>query len=109
MSKNAMSTTSESTTATDAVLDIEVLIRGWEELLVNRARPYAVQQEDGSYRWIFRPLDLKALRAHFSGTQTLALSSLDEQGRCRWLCLDDDAPDGLVQLARVRAALAEVR
>src|SRR5262249_20316519 len=74
--------------------DMETLIRGYEALLVNRARPYAAQQEDGTYRWVFRALDRAALRAHLSGTATLALSSSDERGRCRWVCLDADAPDG---------------
>jgi hypothetical protein len=88
--------------------DVEALVRGWEALLVNRARPYALQQEDGTYRWVFRPLDTLALRAHFAGTHTVALSSLDEGGRCRWACLDADASNGLDTLRVVRAALAEV-
>jgi len=89
-----------------APLDIEALIRGWERAFVNRARPYAAQQDDGTYRWVFRPLDRATLRAHLAGTATLALSSLDERGRCRWACLDADAPNGLAQLRVVRAALA---
>src|SRR5262245_54531958 len=100
-----MSTSPMGPTAATESLDIESLMRGWEALQVNRTRPYAVQQDDGTYRWIFRPLDRKALRAHFSGTTTLALSSLDEQGQCRWVCLDDDTPDGMAQLVHVRAAL----
>jgi len=92
----------------EALLDVEALVRGWQTLLVNRARPYALQQQDGTYRWVFRPLDIRALRAHFAGTHTVALSSLDERGRCRWACLDADAPDGLDTLRVVRAALAEL-
>ncbi len=88
--------------------DVEALVRDWQALLVNRARPYALQQEDGTYRWVFRPLDTRALRAHFAGTHTIALSSLDEAGRCRWACLDADASDGLDTLRLVRAALAEL-
>jgi len=88
--------------------DVETVVRGWQALLVNRARPYALQQEDGTYRWVFRSLDTRALRAHFAGSHTVALSSLDEGGRCRWACLDADAPDGLDTARLVHAALAEL-
>jgi hypothetical protein len=93
----------------EVLLDVETLIRGWQALLVNRARPYALQQEDGTYRWVFRPLDARTLRAHVAGTHTIALSSLDEGGRCRWACLDADTPDGLDTLRAVRAALVDLR
>jgi hypothetical protein len=88
--------------------DVEALVCGWVALLVNRAQPYALQQQDGTYRWVFRSLDTRALRAHLAGTHTIALSSLDEGGRCRWICLDADTPDGLDTLRVVHAALAEV-
>ncbi len=32
--------------------DVETLIHGWQALLVNRARPYALQQEDGTWKAI---------------------------------------------------------
>jgi hypothetical protein len=89
-------------------LDLEALMCGWQALLVNRARPYALQQADGTYRWVFRSLDTRALRAHFAGTHTVALWSLDKRGHCRWTCLDADAPDGLDELRWVRTALAEL-
>jgi len=101
-------TTRTDRAAAEVRLDLEALIRDWERAFVNRARPYAVQQDDGSYRWAFRECDARALRAHLSGTETLALSSTDGRVRCRWACLDADAPDGLAQLRHIRVALAEL-
>jgi len=99
-------TDSGAASATRMATDLEGLIGGWERTFVNRALPYALQQDDGTYRWVFRSCDARALRAHLAGRETLALSSLDAGGRCRWLCLDADAPDGTAQLRRIAAALA---
>ncbi len=79
---------------------------GWERLLVNRAQPYAVQQEDGSYRWVKESCTLDLLREHLAGRVTLALSSLDEAGGAHWACLDADAPESLGALVHLHAALA---
>jgi hypothetical protein len=79
---------------------------GWERLLVNRPQPYAVQQDNGSYRWVHEPCTLDLLRAHLNGTITLALSSLDESGGARWACLDADVPDSLGALVHLHAVLA---
>jgi hypothetical protein len=72
---------------------------------LTRRQPYARQQEDGSYRWVFQRLDRLALLAHLQGKDTLALSARDELGQCRWVCLDADAPDGLAQLRLVQQTL----
>jgi hypothetical protein len=77
----------------------------WERRLLTRRQPYARQQEDGSYRWVFQRLDRLALLAHLQGKETLALSARDELGKCRWVCVDADAPDGLPQLRLVQQAL----
>jgi hypothetical protein len=47
------------------------------------------------------------LTAHLTGNVTVAVSSLDAAGRCRWLCLDADGEDGCAQLLQLRARLAE--
>jgi hypothetical protein len=46
------------------------------------------------------------MQAHLAGERTLALSSTDAEGCCRWLCLDLDRPSGLQRLRVLRAALA---
>jgi hypothetical protein len=81
-------------------------LRGWERLLVNRSQPYAVQQENGTYRWVKEACTPAVLREHLAGRITLALSSLDESGGARWACLDADAPDSLGPLVSLCAALA---
>lgn len=84
------------------------LLAAWRRLLVNRAQPYAIQQPDGSYRWIDEPCTLDLLAAHLRGAITLALASADGQGLCRWVCLDADTPDTLPQLVALRAVVAKL-
>jgi hypothetical protein len=81
------------------------LLLEWERRFLTRRQPYARQQEDGSYRWVFQRLDRLALLAHLQGKETLALASRDELDQCRWICVDADAPEGLAQLRLVRQAL----
>jgi hypothetical protein len=84
------------------------LLDAWGQLWRNRAEPYALQQEDGTYRWIYAPCDATALATHLAGEATLALSSLGTDGSCRWLCLDADAGGALPPLLELAAALAEL-
>ena len=85
------------------------VLRAWRSRFMNRPQPYAVQQPDGSYRWIHELCALEELAAHLDGDWTLALSSTDTKARCKWLCLDVDAADAAVvpQLVALRAALAD--
>jgi hypothetical protein len=96
---------SDIRTIAAAPLSQAVLV-AWHALFVNRLRPYALQQADGTYRWVYQTVTPELLLAHLRGERTLALSSTDVAGRCRWLCLDVDTPDGLSQLVALRAALA---
>src|SRR6516225_3902065 len=86
--------------------EAQLLLLEWERRFLTRRQPYARQQEDGSYRWVFQRLDRLALLAHLQGKETLALSSRDELGQCRWVCVDADTPDGLDKLRLVQQALA---
>jgi hypothetical protein len=61
----------------------------------NRERPYALQQADGSCRWVYEPVARTVLQAHLTAEVTLALSSSDARGRCRWVCLDVDVRGSL--------------
>ena len=85
--------------------DAQLLLLEWERRFFTRRQPYARQQEDGSYRWVFQRLDRLALLAHLQGKETLALSARDELGQCRWVCVDADAPDGLTHLRLVQQTL----
>jgi len=89
--------------------DAQLLLLEWERRFLTRRRPYARQQEDGSYRWVFQRLDRLALLAHLQGKETLALSSTDELGQRHWVCVDPDAADGLDQLSIVQRTLEEHR
>lgn len=95
----------------DGVSPSPDLLAAFAARVVQRARPFAVQIADGSYRWRYEDMTPAALLAHVQGEQTLALSSSDEQGHTRWVCLDvdDAAPDALTRLLAVRQALAELR
>jgi hypothetical protein len=85
--------------------EAQLLLLEWERRFLTRRQPYARQQDDGSYRWVFQRLDRLALLAHLQGKETLALASRDELGQCRWVCVDADAPEGIVQLRLVQQAL----
>jgi hypothetical protein len=82
------------------------LLTAWQRLIVNRSQPYALQQADGTYRWVYEACTSQLLSAHLAGEITLALSSTDAQGTCRWLCLDADQADALSQLVALAGALA---
>jgi hypothetical protein len=83
------------------------LLEGWLRAFLNRAQPYAVQQPDGTYRWVYEDCTAAVLAAHVAGDLTLALSSTDARGWGRWACLDVDVPGSLPQLLALRDALAE--
>jgi hypothetical protein len=87
--------------------EAQLLLLEWERRFLTRRQPYARQQEDGSYRWVFQRLDRLALLAQLQGKETLALASRDELGQCHWVCVDADAPDGLDHLRLVQQALEE--
>jgi hypothetical protein len=87
--------------------EAQLLLLEWERRFLTRRQPYARQQEDASYRWVFQRLDRLALLAHLQGKETLALASRDELGQCRWVCVDADEPDGLFQLLLVRQTLTD--
>jgi TOTE conflict system primase-like protein len=84
------------------------LLDQWQVRFVNRTIPYGLQQADGSYPWVYEPCTLDLLAAHLRGEVTLALSSSDARGACRWLCLDVDAPGMVPQLVTLCGALADL-
>lgn len=84
------------------------LLEAFMTRFVNRRQPYAVQQEDGTYRWRYEALTSALVLGHLRGKLTLAPSSSDSFGSCRWLCLDVDAPDGLRQLLALNKALLPI-
>ncbi len=81
------------------------LVQAFITRFVNRKQPYAVQQEDGTYRWRYEALTPTLVLGHLRGELTLALSSSDGAGMCRWLCLDVDEADGLRQLLVLNKAM----
>src|SRR6476646_1316396 len=85
--------------------EAQLLLLEWERRFLTRRQPYARQQEDGSYRWVFQRLDRLALLAHLQGKETLALAARDELDQCRWICVDADAPESLDHLRLVQQAL----
>jgi len=80
----------------------------WLQVLANRTQPYALQQLDGSYRWIYEDCTPQLVAAHLTGVLTLACSSTTARGGSRWACLDSDVPGSMPQLLLLRAALAEL-
>jgi len=88
--------------------DLFSLAEDWLQLFANRAQPYALQQPDGSYRWVYEDCTPEVVAAHLAGELTLACSSTTARACSRWACLDVDVPGSLPQLVALRAALAEL-
>ncbi len=89
---------------------LDSLLAAFAGRVVQRARPFAVQVVDGSYRWRYEDITSRVLLDHLDSDVTLALSSSDGQRNCRWLCLDvdDPAPHAFSWLLGVRGAFAEL-
>lgn len=81
------------------------LLGAWRQLLLNRATPFARQQADGSYRWQYDVCDLAVLNAHLLGSATIAVSSADARGWCKWICVDVDGPDTWSHLVTLQRRL----
>jgi hypothetical protein len=94
--------------AVDGRTDLLAVAEDWLQLFANRTQPYALQQSDGSYRWIYQDCTPRHVAAHLAGKLTLAFSSTSVRGCARWACLDVDAPGSLPQLVALRTALAEL-
>jgi hypothetical protein len=90
------------------LLPLASLAEQWMVLFANRTRPYALQQADGSYRWVYEELTPQLVMAHLAGEVTLALASTDARGQSRWACLDVDVPGSLPQLLTLCDALGEL-
>jgi hypothetical protein len=84
-----------------------LLAGGWFTRFVNRTSPYALQQPDGSYRWVYEDVTRDLLARHLAGEVTLALASANAQAQTRWVCVDVDVPCALPQLAALGDALEE--
>src|SRR5579862_9664930 len=99
------------TDPTNDTRDVEIsllphdLLDAWAWTWTNRREPYALQQEDGTYRWVYAPCDTTVLAAHLAGAATIALSCADETGHCRWVYLDADQVDALPMLRTLADAL----
>ncbi len=88
--------------------DLLAVAEDWLQLFANRTQPYALQQLDGSYRWVYEDCTPQLVAAHLAGELTLAFSSTNARACARWACLDVDVPGSLPQLVALRAALAEL-
>lgn len=76
----------------DTIVDtLECQTELMESLFVNRRDIYAVQNGDGSWRLVKRPLTSEVLSRHFEGILTAGVYQLDENDEVKWLCLDFDS------------------
>lgn len=94
--------------STSLVMPSQELFAEFVARFAHLTRPHALQQADGTYHWVYEELTPALLAAHLRGDTTLALSSSDKAGRCRWFCLDLDTPDGLQTVLKLHPALAEL-
>src|SRR5258706_10212909 len=86
----------------ESCTDLHDVGEDWLRLFANRTQPHALQQPDGSYRWIYEDCTPQLVAAHLTGELTLAFSSTNVRGGSRWACLDVDVPGSLPQLVALR-------
>src|SRR5437588_4775628 len=82
------------------------LLNEYSRMFVSRRDDYAVQQGNGRYLRVGRPLTKIALRNHLDGVESLGTYVIDERGRCRFAVFDADAHHGLDVLLGVQGQLA---
>src|SRR3989440_600727 len=82
------------------------LLNEYSRLFVSRRDDYAVQQGNGRYLRVARPLTKMALRNHLDGVESLGTYVIDERGRCRFAVFDADSHNGLDVLLDVQGWLA---
>lgn len=74
---------------------------------VGRRSDYAVQQRDGRYFRVKRPVTEAVLARHLAGRMNIGTYVLDEEKRCSFAVFDADQKDGLAVLGKLQADLAE--
>src|SRR5256714_12631185 len=82
------------------------LLNEYSRMFVSRRDGYAVQQGNGRYLRVGRPLTKSALRNHLDGVESLGTYVIDERGRCRFAVFDADSHNGLDVLLDVQGWLA---
>ncbi|GCE12114.1 TOTE conflict system archaeo-eukaryotic primase domain-containing protein [Tengunoibacter tsumagoiensis] len=77
---------------------------------IGRFSDFAVQQKNGQYRRVGRPLSYDDLIDHFNGKLTIGTYLITDAGLCRSVVFDSDREDGLLQLLelQVQLELAEI-
>ena len=82
------------------------LLNEYSRLFVSRRDDYAIQQGNGRYLRVGRPLTKTALHNHLDGVESLGTYVIDEWGRCRFAVFDADTYNGLEVLLGVQEWLA---
>ncbi len=72
---------------------------------IGRRDDYALQQANGRYLRVGRPLTAEALWQHLTGMHTLGTYIIDAAGWCRFAVFDSDRSDGITQLLAVQRRL----
>jgi CHC2 zinc finger len=85
----------------------ESLLNEYSRLFVSRRDDYAIQQLNGRYLRVGRPVTKTALRNHLAGAESLGTYVIDERGRCRLAVFDADSHNGLDVLLGVQGQLAD--
>jgi hypothetical protein len=85
----------------------EALIEAYGLLFVHCWSSYAVQQGDGRYWRVNKPITLELLAAHLRGVVTIGTYVLDEDDTCTFAVFDADCEDGLARLAMLADELRQ--
>jgi hypothetical protein len=84
-------------------------LEAFSSTFLNRRDAYPLQQPDGTYVAVKRPLTHQLLAGHLIGGITLGAYALDEQSRAKWVCFDGDTEEQWAQLCFLAISLEDQR
>ncbi|MCA0456145.1 MAG: hypothetical protein LCI00_19360 [Chloroflexi bacterium] len=85
-------------------LDYE-LVSAYANTFISRLDTYPVQNADGSYVRVKRPLVTPILEGHIKGHITIGAYALNEKNEAHWICFDADDNDHAFELSYMASDL----
>ncbi len=83
------------------------LVSAYASTFISRYDTYPIQNSDGSYVRVKRPLVAPIIEGHVKGHITIGAYALNETSEATWICLDADDHDHAFELSYMAADLAK--
>ncbi len=83
------------------------LVSAYASTFISRFDTYPMQNADGSYVRVKRPLVMPIIEGHLKGHITIGAYALNEASEAHWICLDADNEDHAYELSFMAIDLAK--